>query len=149
MADKKIDPGADDQAPLTADEISAAKAKARKTVLSKRRARQLAAIEAEETRRLEREEGLTTGDQVKDEIVSILIDLYPGSDRLTLNGMVYFHGQTYKVPRHVADSMREMIARGHNHERLRLGQKLMESYQNPRNTMITKVGVVNPPQRAA
>lgn len=134
---------------LTDEEVAAAKAAARKLVDEGRRKAALKAVTDEETKRLEREEGMRTGVGVKDELVSIRIDLAEHADRIILNGTAYFHGYTYKVPRHVADSMRDIIAQTHKHQDQVDGKSLTQHYQNQRNTTLGLTRVENVPQAAA
>lgn len=101
---------------LTNDEVLAARAKARARLDAERRKAAMKRVEDEETERLRLEEGLTTGDAVKDELVDIVIDLAPHSDKIVINGQAYHQGFTYTVARHVADSLRETMSRGWAHQ---------------------------------
>jgi len=103
---------------LSEKDIATAKARARKKLDDQLRAAEMARIEEEETFRLLREEGKRTGIADKDEIVNITIDLPEFAPNLLINMEPYWHGYTYSVPRHVADSLREMMQRlwGHQQE---------------------------------
>lgn len=133
---------------LSNEEVLAAREEARQKVLEKRRAAARSALVKEETERLAREEGLTTHDATRDEIVSITLDLAEHSSCITLNGMAYWHGQTYRVPRHVADTLREIQSRGHDHQTDLDGKGLAERLRKPRNTVVSGKtgGVANAPQ---
>lgn len=50
------------------------------------------------------------------EIKWITLDLAGHSDRITLDGTIYFHGMTRPVPKAVYDSLRDIVARGWEHE---------------------------------
>jgi hypothetical protein len=80
-------------------------------------------------------EGMRTGDPVKDELVWVTLDLAEHSDRIVLNGTIYLHGHTYQVPRHVADTMREIQARGHEHQNTLDGKGIAELTKKPRMTV--------------
>lgn len=141
---EEIDLGLDDEeirlhSVLSNAEVLAARAKARKKVEAERKAKMLEAIEEEETKRLRREEGLTTGVGSKDEIVNVTIDLAPFSPRITVNFDHYEHGHTYPVPRHVADTLAEQMARTWQHEDEVKGRSLREHYGTARNAKISGV----------
>lgn len=89
--------------------------------------------------------GLVTGNPILDEQVEIHLDLAEFADRLVINGTTYMHGGTYTVPRHVANSLREMQTRGWNHQTELDGKGLADRYRNPYNTLIDKKGVHNAP----
>lgn len=133
---------------LSAEEVEAARAKARALIETKRKKAATDALIAEETRRLEQEEGLVTGNEVKDEMVSIHLDLAEHSSRIVLSGTPYYHGQTYTVPRHVADTLREIQSRGHDHQSEIEGKNIADRFRRPRNTVInTRKGITeNAPQ---
>lgn len=101
---------------LSEAEVAAAVAEARERVRKDAVAAAKKKIIDDEVLRLQREEGMHTGDGVKDEVVPIYIDLAEHSDRLLVNMQPYYHGHTYNVPRHVANSLREQMARGWNHQ---------------------------------
>ena len=107
---------------LTPDEIETARKTARDRVAAKSKKAALDEVIAAETRRLE----LSTGDNYKDEEIWVTMDLAPHSDRLVIDGTVYLHGHTYKRPRHVVNSMREMMMRGWDHEADIKGESLRQ-----------------------
>lgn len=47
----------------------------------------------------------------------IVLDLAEHSDRITLDGTVFFHGDRYAVSLPVYQSLKEIVARGWDHER--------------------------------
>jgi hypothetical protein len=53
----------------------------------------------------------------KEPRVTITLDLAEHSDRLRIDDKIYLHGGTYTVPQSLGDVMREMIARGWEHQR--------------------------------
>ncbi len=121
---------------LSPAEVQAARDKARAAILAKQKKTATEALIAEETRRLEREEGLVTGDGVKDEMVTLHLDLAEHSGSIKINGTPYYHGQTYTVPRHVADTLREIMARGHGHQNEIEGKGMAERFRRPHGTVI-------------
>lgn len=101
---------------LNPEQVAAALAKARKLVEDQRiKAATQALVEAE-VDRLKQEEGLVTGIEAKDEMVTITLDLAEHSDKITLSGRPYWHGHTYTVPRHIADTLRDIQFKGHRHQ---------------------------------
>jgi len=139
---------------LSNAQVLEARAKARSKIEKERVATAMKSVEDEETRRLRREEGLTarTGVSHADEIVSITMDLAPYQPYLNLgdiiDGQRYWHGYTYQVPRHVADTLRELMARGWAHQHETEGKDLLQHYQNARDTVISAVsGTQNAPKR--
>ncbi len=50
------------------------------------------------------------------EIIAFALDLPGHADRVTLDGKVYFHGVTYRIPRDVYNSMIDIQARAWEHE---------------------------------
>ena len=137
---------------LSNEEVLAARAKARKKVEVERRRAAIEQMEAQEVERLRREEGLTTGINEKDEIVSVTIDLPPYTPHIMINGPlghIYWHGQTYQVPRHVGDSLMDMQQRAWISEDQVEGRSLAQQYARKRGTTIDgKTGAVqNAPSR--
>lgn len=124
---------------LTDKQVAEAKAKARAAVDAQRVAQAMKAVEAEETRRLAREEGLTTGIGYLEELVSITIDLPRSSPCISLNGgtRVYWHGHTYNdVPRHIANSLSETMFRCWRAEEQADGKSTDQMLWSPRHTAI-------------
>ena len=101
---------------LSNADYKAAQAKARVKLDKERHAKAMKAVEEAEMERLKMEEGMVTGDGVKDQMVKITLNLAPHSEDIKINGRAHWHGHTYTVPRHVADTMREIQARGWQHQ---------------------------------
>ena len=143
MADDRDETGGEEERLhpiLTNKQVLEAKAKARKTIEAARVAAAMKAVEAEETRRLAREEGVTTGVDYLDELVSITIDLPRSSPYIMVNGptgRIYWHGVTYPaVPRHVANSLSETMHRLRRAEEQADGKSLDQMLHKPRHTAI-------------
>lgn len=143
----EMDPaGHDLHAVLTNEEVLEARAAARKQLLAKQRKVAREALIADEMLRLEREEGMTTGSGVLDEMVTIVMDLADHSPCITVNGEPFWHGHSYTRPRHVANSLREQMQRGWVHQHVLDGKSIAESYQRKRFTQLSpKSGVRNAP----
>lgn len=110
------DPIAESDGLLTPAEIVKIKAEARASILTAKKADAKKTLLAEETQRLRNEEGLTTGNAHSDEVVSITIDLAQFAPNITINGQAYWHGRTYMVPRHVADTLRDTMYKTWSHQ---------------------------------
>ena len=138
---------------LSNEDVRAAQAKALKKVEDERRTAAMKAVEDLETERLRVEEGLTTGVREMDELVSVTIDLAPYAPSIVINngtgGNVYWQGRTYTVPRHVADSLAEMMSRSWKHEDQVDGKSIAQAYGRKRETVINaRTGAVsNAPAR--
>jgi hypothetical protein len=106
----------DDGVLLSPEEIANAIAEARKrySATAKKKARD--ALIAEEMNRIARVEGMRTGDGAKDEEVPITIDLPEYAPCLVVNMEPFWHGHTYVRPRHMVNSLREMINRAWSHQ---------------------------------
>lgn len=65
----------------------------------------------------------------------ITLDMAGHSDRIMLDGVVYFHGQTYLVRKSTYDVMAETVARGWDHED-EIGGANRDQYRRPRNTVL-------------
>ena len=101
---------------LTNAEFRAAEKKAKDRLLKEQKTAAMAAVEKETLEAIRGREGLVTGDAAKDELIDVHLDLYEGADHIMLSGVRYDHGRTRRVPRHIADTLREIAARGHNHQ---------------------------------
>ena len=107
----------DEDAPiLSAAEIDTIKARARQNILKAKKKDAEEKLLEQETQRLRVEEGYTTGNSHLDEIVNITIDLAQFASSILINNVPYNHGRTYAVPRHVADTLRETMARTWGHQ---------------------------------
>jgi len=114
---------------LTKKEIEEAKRIARERVDKALKESERERIIAEEMDRMRRAEGKRTGKVDLDEEVKVTIDLAEFSDKLRINGVEYYHGYTYTVPRHVYDSMREIMFKGHLHQNALDGKDLNTFYR--------------------
>jgi len=151
LAAAKIEEPVKAKHPILSDaEVQAARDKARSIVEKERKDAAIKALVAEETTRLQREEGLVSGDPVKDELVNITMDLPEYSASVNINMEPYWHGHSYKVPRHVANTLREIMSRAWNHQHEIDGKTLAQSKQLARDTVISPVaGTYNAPQAMA
>jgi hypothetical protein len=114
---------------LTDKEIEDAKRIARERIEKALKESEKERIIAEEMRRFQAEEGKRTGKVDLDEEVSVTIDLAEFAAKLTINGQDYWHGYTYTVPRHVYDTMRDIMFRGHLHQNALDGKDLATFYR--------------------
>jgi hypothetical protein len=112
---------------LSAEQVAAAKKQARDKLQKERIAAAHAKLVEQETRRLQREEGLVIGG-VADDMVTITLDLAPFQPNIVVNGHPYWHGQTYTVPRHVAASLQETQYRGWEYENREIDGKSMSTF---------------------
>lgn len=94
---------------LTDAEVLDIRAKARADIMADKKGKLKQDMLAAEKQRLLREEGLTTGNGHQDEILSITIDVAAYAPYININGQCYWHGRTYQVPRHVADTLRDQM----------------------------------------
>jgi hypothetical protein len=121
---------------LSLDEQRAARDEARAVILEEKRKAAFKDLVAKERVKLLGEEGLRTGDPVKDEMVMVTLDLAEHSDRILINSRIFMHGQTYRVQRHVADTLREIQSRGHNHQNEVDGKGIADRFRRPHNTVV-------------
>jgi len=71
------------------------------------------------------------------EIEEVHIDLAPHADRITLDGKVYFHGNTYKMTLAQAATVKEIIGRSWMHEAEIGGANTNAMYgRRPSNTVL-------------
>jgi hypothetical protein len=81
-------------------------------------------------------------DKPEEQLEYILLDMAGHAPYIMLDGVQFFHGQTYEVTRSVANTMREIVARGWKHED-EIGGANRDLYRRPRNTtMSMKTGMV-------
>lgn len=123
-------------------EVLQARANAKSKIIKEQKAAAMKDVEARETRRLRMEEGLTIGVTTADEMVTITIDLPIFAPYINLdmtNGMQYWHGQTYTVPRHKADTLRETMSRLWKLDDEVEGRSLSQHYGLKRNPSINAV----------
>lgn len=134
--------GAD--APLfTAEEIAKIKADARAEIIKDKKAAVKKQMMADEKLRLQREEGLTTGDSHADEIVNVHVDLAPYAPNILVNGQAYWHGRTYPVARHIANSLQDTMFRTWQHQAEIKGESLKEFYAKKHVDDLYKVGTTS------
>lgn len=138
---------------LTNKEVEEIRAQARKEIADTRKRNAKSQFLEAEKARLLTEEGLTTGLGPKDQMVRITIDLSEYAANIVINHKVYWHGQTYTVPRHVAETLREIMFRTHLHQNEIDGKGLRSFYQRHRDTELSPVSGVKraakPPAEAA
>lgn len=77
----------------------------------------------------------------KHETKYIVLDLAGHSDRIMLDGTVYFHGVRYGVPLPVFAVLKEVVQRGWDHEE-EVGGANRNAYQKPRDTHVSRGGAV-------
>jgi hypothetical protein len=81
-----------------------------------------------------------------EEMIEITLDLAEHSDRITIDGVMYFHGYTYKVPLNTYRTILEIQSRGWDHQAIVDG-KNVNSYRKAHNLRISPVhGTVNTSQ---
>jgi hypothetical protein len=138
-------------AALSEEDIEGAKAKAREEVRAELKRKALKEVMEAEKEKLRREAAGETGDHYKDEIVSCTIDLAEHSSHIMLDMNRYDHGYTYKVRRSVAETLREIMQRTHQHQDQIEGRSLTDSLRRARNTRFngSTGNIDNTPQRAA
>lgn len=135
---------------LTEKEVEALRARAAKTLLDERKKRAEDVLYAEMLNDARREAGMISGDEQKDEQVVVTIDVAEYTYYIALNGRQYIHGETYTLPRHVADTLREIMFRSHAHQTEVDGKDPFFALRQPRQTHLSgKFGVRNAPARPA
>lgn len=113
---------------LSNEEVLAARAKAREKLEAEQKAFAISDVEKQELARLRDEESMTVGGADQD-LVNVTIDLPEFADCLKTNMRPFWHGQTYKVPRHVADDLRWRMQAAWQHQLLQIdGKKLRDTY---------------------
>lgn len=70
-----------------------------------------------------------------EEMKYITLDMAGHSDRIMIDGTIYFHGQTYEVPKKLYDVLQDIISRGWEHEH-EIGGANREFYRRPRSTSL-------------
>jgi hypothetical protein len=133
-------PEAETEAPiLSAKEVEAIKAEAKAKILAERKSAAKADLLARETQRLKNEEGMVTGLGHQDEIVNITIDLPTFAPSININMRPYWHGHTYPVPRHVAETLRDQMQNCWRHQNQIDAKDLASFYASRRVTEMHKV----------
>jgi len=136
-ADEPRDEAEESLSILSDKEISEAKRVARERVQKALHDAEKERIIREEMEALRREEGKRTGKVDLDEAVKVTIDCAEFADRLRVNGQEYFHGYTYDVPRHVYDTMRDIMYRGHLHQSNLDGKDLANFYRRKNEPVLS------------
>lgn len=122
---------AKEENPLfTAEELAEFEREAEERVRKAMRAAEKERIIAERIAELKREEGQKSGIPDLDEIVEVYIDLPEFAANLRINNDVFWHGYKYNVPRHVMNTVREMMQRAHQHQDIADGKDLAAQYRN-------------------
>jgi hypothetical protein len=122
---------------LSEADIAKAKKQAKDKVDAALRKAEFDRIVEEEILRIQREEGKRTGTRDKDEPVKIMIDLPEFCTCIRINMEPYWHGHTYDVPRHVAEGLREIMARTWDHQHILDGKNMTERFNMVRNVSIS------------
>ena len=125
-----------DTSILGEKDIEALRLKAKTKVEAER----VAAAKAQLLEQFEAEERQQSG--LDEPLVSITIDLAPYADRLMLDGVVYFQGQTKTVRSSVADVINEMSAATWKHQSIVDG-KSENFYRQSRSQAVTPAGVIS------
>ena len=118
------------------ERIKALRAQAAKKVELER----LKAAEAQLLEQFEREERQQSG--LDEPMVEVTIDLAPYADRVAIDSVVYFQGQTKTVRASVADVIREMCANTWKHQSVVDG-KSENFYRQSRAQQVTPAGVIS------
>jgi hypothetical protein len=121
---------------LSNEEVLKARANARKKLDAERHAAAMRAVEEQELERLRVEEGMTTGVEADDAIVSFTVDLPTYADRITLSGRPYYHGRRYDVPLHVARTLADEQFKAWRHDEQMEGKSIHQKFTKKHNTMI-------------
>jgi hypothetical protein len=133
------DPAPADEPILSAAEIKAIKEEAKKKILDERKSAAKLDLLTRETQRLKNEEGLVTGNSHADEMVTITIDLPTFAPSIVINMRPYWHGHTYTVARHVAETLRAQMFTSWKHQNEIDGKSLGDFYATRRIAEIGKV----------
>lgn len=75
-----------------------------------------------------------------EEMFTLTLDMYEGADRIMIDSKIYLNGATYTVNKRTYDTMREMIARGWEHQR-EIEGKDRNAYRKQANIVISPNGV--------
>ena len=126
---------------LTNAEYDAAVAEAQKRLDDAERKAAREKMIADSMDALRRERNALTGVIDQDEEVNITIDVAEYTDRLIIDGQQFFHGSTYKVPRHKAATLNEMMFRSYMHQAQLDGKDPQEAYRRSHAQHVTKSGI--------
>ncbi len=111
--------------------------KAELAVTKKKRDQALADLQRKEEERLLSNGGMLTGDPLKDELVYVTIDLADFAPFIALNNHRYYHGQTYHLPRHIADTLRDQASRTHQHQNEIDGKGIENMFRKPQSRVLS------------
>jgi hypothetical protein len=125
---------------LTEEEIADARRVAREQMAKEERAAARARIIEEEKQAARREAGMKTGEAFRDERVRVFIDLPSFVQVIKVEGQEYHYGQTYEVPRHVAEGLRETMFRLQRQVALNDGRDPMEIHRVATNELLNSIG---------
>jgi hypothetical protein len=125
---------------LTNAEVEEAIAEAKKRLDAAERKAARDKLIAESMDQIRRERNALTGQVDLDEEVTVTIDVAEYTDRIILDGEQFFHGQTYKLPRHKAATVNEMMFRSYMHQAQLDGKDPQEAYRRSHAQHITKAG---------
>lgn len=145
----------ENEAILSNEEKAAIRREVLEELEAKRKEAATTDFRKRETLRLQKEEGFVTGNAVKDEMVNIHLDLAPHSADIKINGTHYFHGRSYAVARHVADTLNEIQHRGWKHQNEIDGKSMTDFFGQKRVADMfdvkrgKNIGVVLDPKGAA
>lgn len=146
-ATAELEPGIDRNHPvLTVAEQRAAIEAAKKSIEKEKRQAALKELQARTERELRGADGLSTGNPGLDEIVHVTIDLPDYAPSVVFNmglpGEVhYYPGQTYKVPRHVANSIREQMHLAWRHQNEIEGKTRTDLFRRPQAQVLSGGGL--------
>ena len=148
LRSERIDEAAASELPgnplLTEEAVKAIRERARRKVDDERREAAEDKLYREYLAELRAETGPEVMGGPGDDQVTVYVDLADHSAAININGKRFWHGHTYTMSRHVADSVREMMARGQRHQDEIDGKSLAQHYQRARATELSPVrGIKN------
>jgi hypothetical protein len=118
-----------DPSILTAEEKAALRAKALERVAKEHKDAVMDAYLADEIKKARR------AHQPSEELKYITLDMAGHAQYISLDGMSYWHGQTYEVPKRVYDTLAEIVSRGWDHED-EIGGANRDQYRRPRHVTL-------------
>jgi len=114
---------------LTEEEIALLEDEADQEVQQELKDKEIERVKASIRSRKRREASL------EGEMVTVLIDVPGHSDRITVDGSVYFHGHSYVVPYGLSQMIHEIMFRAWQHE-WNVGGANSNDYRRPTNTQL-------------
>ncbi|MDE2426664.1 MAG: hypothetical protein KGO96_12230 [Elusimicrobia bacterium] len=140
----------------TQDELDAIRKEAAERVQAAMKEAERERLLAEAMDEIRRREGQKTGRVDQDELVNVLIDvasysaISANATGIAINGMQYQHGRTYQVPRHIAVSLYDIMARSHEHQATIDGKAKHEMFRRTSTLAVSAAtGEVTPWRDAA